>query len=64
MSLVHRTPSRRRCGVPGGTAAIAVRVGEEQRCFQHAMERASEIRRAQGLPLIVLDEEGTPHVCQ
>jgi hypothetical protein len=64
MSVVQRTPNRLRCDVPGCTAEIAVRVGQKQRCFQHAIERASEIRRAQGLPPIALDEEGTPHVCQ
>ncbi|EHM01190.1 hypothetical protein HMPREF9946_02194 [Acetobacteraceae bacterium AT-5844] len=37
-----------RCDVPGCTDEIAVRVGDEQRCFCHAMERAREMRNAKG----------------
>lgn len=53
-----------RCDVPGCPDEVAVRVGPEQRCSRHAMERANEIRRLHGFPPVVLDQEGVPHVCQ
>lgn len=53
-----------RCNVPGCREEIAVKIHGEQRCYQHAMERANEIRAARGLPPITLDDEGCAHVVQ
>ncbi len=45
MNVASKYPPRfLRCDVPGCTDEIAVRVGDEQRCFCHAMERAREMR--------------------
>jgi hypothetical protein len=37
-------PASLRCDVPGCHDEIAVRVGSEQRCYCHALERAREMR--------------------
>jgi hypothetical protein len=43
----NRQPPRAlRCDVRGCNDEIALRVGDEQRCFCHAMDRARELRRA------------------
>lgn len=41
------------CDVAGCGEEIAIRVGEEQRCFAHAVERANEYRCAASLPPLV-----------
>lgn len=53
-----------RCDVPACHEEIAVKVGGEQRCYQHAMERGNEIRESRGLPPIMFDDEGDRHVIQ
>lgn len=63
LSIVRMAANNLRCDVPGCPDEIAVRVGCEQRCFRHALERANEIRRARGLPPVTIDKEGRPHVC-
>ena len=52
------------CDVPDCTSAAVIHVGDEKRCYRHALERANEIRRAAGKPPIVVDEEGRAHVEQ
>lgn len=53
-----------RCDVPGCPEEMAIRVGAEQRCFAHALERANELRRDAGKPPIGFDEDGSEYVVQ
>lgn len=57
-------PAILRCDVPGCREEIAVKVGCEQRCYEHALEKGNEMRAARGLPPIICDEEGDTHVVQ
>lgn len=52
------------CDVQGCDAPVAVQVGEERRCYVHALERGNAIRAERGLPPLVIDEEGNAHVRQ
>jgi hypothetical protein len=51
-------PRQLRCEV------IAVRIGNEQRRYIHAMERGNEVRAERGLPPVTIDEQGGVHVVQ
>jgi hypothetical protein len=57
-------PSILRCNVDGCRDEIAVRVGGEQSCYRHAIERGNEIRAERGLPPVSVDERGCVHVIQ
>ena len=57
-------PRQLRCDVPGCCEEIAVRVGNEQRCYIPAMERVNEVRAERGLPPVTIDEQGGVHVVQ
>lgn len=58
------SPTHLRCDVPGCEMEMIVRCGDEQRCYDHALERANEVRAARGLPPITIDDEGYQHVTQ
>lgn len=57
-------PQPLRCAVPNCPEEMQIRVGGEQRCYAHALERANEVRALKGLPPIVIDDEGGVHVRQ
>lgn len=57
-------PRRLRCDVPGCCNEIAIKIGSEQRCYPHALERGNEMRAARGLPPVTVDETGGVHVVQ
>jgi hypothetical protein len=50
--------------VPGCQAEVAVKCGDEQRCYAHALQRGNEIRAERGLPPIIFDDEGSAYVVQ
>jgi len=64
MSQHETTPASLLCDVPGCDEEMVVRVGAEQRCYRHALERGNEIRRAAGKPPVFVDDEGAAHVQQ
>jgi hypothetical protein len=49
-------PPEWRCDVLGCQRPIAVCVGDECRCYPHAVEIANEFRRVRGLPPLVLPD--------
>ena len=51
-------PPLLRCDVPGCHEEIAIRIGGEQRCYQHALKRGNELRASRGLPPVTVDEQG------
>jgi uncharacterized protein YkwD len=57
-------PSSLRCDVPGCCDEIAIKIGDEQRCYSHALEKGNQIRAARGLPPVTIDNEGRMHVTQ
>ena len=39
-----------------------MRIGNEQRCYQHALERGNELRAGRGLAPVTVDDQGGVHV--
>lgn len=54
-------PRALRCDVPGCREETAVKLGNEQRCYCHALERGNELRAARGLPPITYNDGGLRH---
>lgn len=57
-------PTCLQCDAPGCREEMVIKIGDEQRCYRHALERGNEIRAARGLPPVTVDEEGGAHVVQ
>ena len=59
-----RVPAPLQCDAPGCPHEMMLRLGGEQYCFAHAVERGNAERAAKGLPPVVIDDEGAMHVRQ